>query len=362
MRLRESEIRRLPGNRVVDPLGMEIRLRACPEPSCRRVLPDELLRSRTRVLTVVGCPASGKSTLIAGMMHSARLRLERAGIAIAPVALTQNSVWRLIPNVFERAHCMEPTAIERNFDSPLFLSVGRSHYGGLLVIHEVDLANPVPDTGSEGLNRRLIRQSDAVLCVLDPLQIPTIRASVIRDLDVAGVQVDARDPAVTSPFAESDALSTLGIILSGARNGRSRRPIGGRPSIAVALSKMDVWGGLLNRLPALVDSRGSSSTAIHRLRSRIAARISGAGHIDARALGVARAFAPGLISVIDQNFLVQGYFCTQALGSRPVPAGPNGAMGIVPSEVQPKGCDELFCWLLARMFSTFDDLRVGDCG
>jgi len=360
MRLRESETRRLPGDRIVDPLGTEVRLRACPEASCRRVLPDELLRNRTRVLTVVGSSASGKSTLIAGMMHSARLRLERAGIAMAPVALTQNSVWRLIPNVFERAHCMEPTAIERDFDTPLFLSVGRSNYNGLLVIHEVDLANPVPNISGDGPNRRLIQKSDAVLCVLDPLQIPTVRASVIRDLDVAGVEVDARDPAVTSPFADPDALSAWGTILSGSRTGRSRNPIAGRPPIAVALTKMDVWAGLLKRLPDLVDSRGSSSTAIHRLRSRIAARISGAGPIDARASGVARAFAPSLTSVIDQNFLVQDFFCTQALGSRPVPAGSHGAMGVVPSEVQPKGCDVLFCWLLARMFSTFDDLCSGD--
>jgi len=217
--------------------GSETTVRVCP--NCHHRLPTHFGRVRSRLVALVGASDSGKTVYLTVLMHELN---HRAGERL------ESGVWgadeetrRIFAGEYERPMYTDgdlpgttrPVGAEQNGLRPPLVFSFATEGSGLrrsrrTLLSFFDTAGEdLTSEASVELNTRYLRSADAVLLVLDPLQMAGGRARAGHD-----VRPPER-PAVDNPFQVLQKITDL--LQDGRRAGKVSKPLG------VAFSKVDVF-------------------------------------------------------------------------------------------------------------------------
>lgn len=309
--------------------GANTTKRVCP--LCHNELPHELGMSRSCSIALVGAKEVGKSHYIAVLIHQLRNRIsDRFEASFA--ALDEQTRRRYSQDfesyVFKRRIVIPGTVSARaqiGVKRPLIYRLSMEQRG--LFIQKQRATNLVFfDTAGEDLGHidtmatetRYVAQSEGIIFLLDPLQIPAVR--------------DRLGAAVAMPSGTVHPLEIVERIVQLIRSFRGLRPSEKiRTPVALAFSKIDA-------VRALVDSR----SPIHR-----AANHDGYfDQTDAEELNesmrahVATWVGPGFDAAIRHHFESAGYFGLSALGQGP------DEQGRLPAGAAPFRVEDPLLWIL----------------
>jgi hypothetical protein len=288
-------------------------------PSCHSNLPQRYAEAESRSLALVGTRAAGKSHYIAVALHELE---HRVGPSFGGSLMMLDDASRdrldkvLTPRLYGDQIVLDATrsaSVDRDVRQPLVsrLTLGKDKKATHSNLVFFDAAGE--DLQSLGVlerEARYITQSDGLIVLLDPLQIPAVR--------------DEFDEAAELPPITADPYTMLGRIAALLREARgipSGKPI--NVPIAITLSKIDMLRGLLpgdHLLFQASPNRGRFDEASARnLSEQLRAEI--AGWLGER-----------FDSMVKAEFPVAAYFGVSALGEEPV--GGHLQNGVAPQRVE----------------------------
>lgn len=304
-------------------------------PHCHKRIEHDYITTRSRVFATIGSSDSGKSTWIGVLVKGLRDRGREFGsMATELVGDASKERYRA---VFEKALFEEGLTLRRT-DSvrasqrlePLLVMTRRPRNGSVWRPDRLLVGmNVFYDTAGEDILRRTsmdplaryLDGADAIIFVLDPLQVPSVRATV------GGVPL---------PDAASNQVDML---VRTAELLRERRGLhtGDRIAtpLAVVVTKTDSLPGLI---PA--------GSAIGRPGPRVGAYDEADGqqvNDEVRALLAEWFEGERLLNVVDGAFSDHRFFAVSALGTPPATSTELAAGGI-----HPLRAEDPMLWLLAR--------------
>ena len=313
--------------------GQDTFRRVCPE--CHNQLPAQYVETPGRIVALVGAKNAGKSTYIAVLLHELEHRLG-SELQTALVACDDRTIDRYrrdfaIP-LFEE-HRLLPTtqSAATEIRWPMVYQLSRTTEGRFRRRHDSSLTLVLFDTAGEDLGRRdlvdlhlrYLTAADAIIFLLDPLELPGAAADT---------RAEARSAGVTDP--DANPLHILSRVTEILRSGKELRP-GQRLKVplAVALTKIDVLQ------PSL-----AVQSPLHRPRPRIARLDSDdreAVHEQVRSL-LHHWHADGLDHYLRHHYAEYGYFGLSALGDLPRDGS------VAPGGIRPYRVEDPLLWLLHR--------------
>ncbi|TQM68492.1 50S ribosome-binding GTPase [Actinomadura hallensis] len=326
--------------------GLPTGNRACPE--CHNPLPSAYCDSPGRIVALVGAKNAGKSTYIAVLLHEL---MNRVGTELdaSLVACDDRTIERYKrdfarPLLEERRLLPTTASAATGPREPLVYLLTRTRRGRFSRPRNDSLALVLFDTAGEDLRSRevtdlhlrYLEAADAIIFLVDPLELPGARAGV-RDGVAGAPPPHPRDP-------DGEPLNVIARVTEALRRRYGARP--GEPlpvPVAVALTKIDVLRPALLRQSALHRSR--SGQGVLDLDDRDAV------HEQVRAL-LHEWQAGQLDTYLGQNYAEHALFGLSALGA--APEGERvGAGG-----VRPHRAEDPLLWLLYR-FGMLDGVRPG---
>ncbi|WP_329430055.1 hypothetical protein OG339_17800 [Streptosporangium sp. NBC_01495] len=332
---------RRPGRRARCPdCGRETGWRACPE--CHSRLPAEYCANPGKIVALVGAKGSGKSTYIAVLLHELMNRVG-AELDASLVPCDDRTIERYRqdfarPLYGERRllSATRPAVTDLRRD-PLVYLLTRTVRGRIRSRTE-SLTLVLFDTAGEDLRSRDVAElhlrylaaADAVIFLVDPLELPGARAAL------SGTALARSGSLEDDP--DSDPVNVIGRVTELLRRrdgGRLRIPV------AVALSKIDALRPALER-----------QSALHRARTPLGALdLDDREAVDEQVRALMDEWQAGMVDrYLRQNYTDHAFFGLSALGTVPE-ADAVGAGGIRPYRVE----DPLL-WLLYR-FKMLDGVR-----
>jgi hypothetical protein len=297
-------------------------------PLCHSRLPQLFASAMSRSMALIGTKASGKSHFVAVVLHELDHRVgpQLNGSLMLLDDYTRDRVTNeLLPRLYRNKIVLEATqsaATEVSTSSPL---AARLTIGALKDASNCNLI--FFDSAGEDLQSlsvlereaRYVTQSDGLILLIDPLQIPAIRDQLDGDIELP--------PISTDPKTMLDRVAAL---IRETRSIPADKAID--MPIALAVSKLDALRGLLPEThPALrarptgpvfdrVDARNVSDT----MRSDLVGWLG-----------------EGFDRFVHQNFSNLAFFGLSALGEPPV----NGKLA---HGVSPHRVEDPVLWLLDR--------------
>ncbi|GLW64262.1 hypothetical protein Arub01_25060 [Actinomadura rubrobrunea] len=328
--------------------GQETGNRVCPE--CHNPLPAAYCDSPGRIVALVGAKNAGKSTYIAVLLHEL---MNRVGTELdaSLVACDDRTIDRYKrdfarPLLEERRLLPTTTSAAAGPREPLvyLLTRTRTRRGRAARLgggrRTESLVLVLFDTAGEDLRSRhvtdlhlrYLEAADAVIFLVDPLQLPGARAAV------------AADPAGPDPGDDPDS-EPINIIarVTEALRARHGTPPGRRlpVPVALALTKIDALRPELLRQSAL--RRDRSGEGALDLDDREA--------VDAEVRALLHRWQAGQLDLfLDQQYEDYALFGLSALGGMPE----DGRVG--PGGVRPYRAEDPLLWLLYR-FGMLDGVR-----
>ncbi len=311
--------------------GAPTTIRVCPV--CHSTLPMHFGRIRSQLIALVGPRESGKTVFMTVLIHEFGYRLgERLGIAVAGAddetrdSFRRDYEQRLYDGRLLPAKTRSVAAERYGYRPPMvfnFKQETRRPWPGLppqTLLSFFDIAGE--DLGSMAgteLNARYLEVADAVILILDPLQM------------AGGRRRAARDAPLPEERPEDDPYSVLQRVTEMLRTGHRDRPI--RKPLAVVFTKLDA---LWPQLP--------EDSALRRPEP------SGAGFDEQDSLDVHRNVQALLHDwdgrQIDQyltyNYRRYRYFAVSALGA--IPTSDQRVSGVI----QPYRVGDPILWLLSE--------------
>ncbi|GLZ16166.1 hypothetical protein Acsp04_64010 [Actinomadura sp. NBRC 104425] len=338
--------------------GQETGNRVCPE--CHNPLPSAYCDSPGRIVALVGAKNAGKSTYIAVLLHEL---MNRVGTELdaSLVACDDRTIDRYKrdfarPLLEERRLLPTTASAATSAREPLVYLLTRTRTrrgrgprlgGGRLRggRRTESLALVLFDTAGEDLRSRhvtdlhlrYLEAADAIIFLVDPLELPGARASVTAVPPGAGAGDDPDSEPINIIARVTDALRAR----HGIPPGR-RLPI----PVAVALTKIDALRpGLLRQ------------SALHRTRSGEGALdLDDREAVDAQVRALLHEWHAGQLDVyLDQQYSDYALFGVSALGGMPE----DGRVG--PGGVRPYRAEDPLLWLLYR-FGMLDGVRPQPAG
>ncbi|WP_170321655.1 TRAFAC clade GTPase domain-containing protein [Acrocarpospora pleiomorpha] len=331
---------RRPGRRASCPeCGRETSRRACPQ--CHSRLAAEYCANPGKIVALVGAKGSGKSTYIAVLLHELMNRVgAELDASLTPcddrtIERYRQEFARPLYGEHRLLRATQSAVTDRGRD-PLVYLLTRTIRGRLRTRAE-SLTLVLFDTAGEDLRSRdvselhlrYLRAADAIVFLVDPLELPGARAALNGTALARSGGLDD-DP-------DSDPLNVITRVTELLR--QSRGPL--TVPVAVALSKIDALRPSLAR-----------QSALHRARVP-----SGALDLDDReavheqVLALLEEWQAGVVGrYLRQNYTDHALFGLSALGAVPEVESV-GAGGIRPYRVE----DPLL-WLLYR-FKMLDGVR-----
>ncbi|HEY8479602.1 MAG TPA: hypothetical protein VIL71_07200 [Spirillospora sp.] len=327
--------------------GLPTGNRACPE--CHNPLPAAYCDSPGRIVALVGAKNAGKSTYIAVLLHEL---MNRVGTELdaSLVACDDRTIERYKrdfarPLLEERRLLPTTASAATGPREPLVYLLTRTRRGRFSRTRNDSLALVLFDTAGEDLHSRevtdlhlrYLEAADAIIFLIDPLELPGARA---------GVRAEIRDGAAgpRPPGPGGEPLDVIARVTEMLRQRHGTRP--GEPlpvPVAVALTKLDVLRPGLLRQSALLRSRPALGALDLDDRDAV--------HEQVRAL-LHEWQAGGLDTYLRQNYADHALFALSALGA--APEGERvGAGG-----VRPHRAEDPLLWLLYR-FGMLDGVRPG---
>ncbi|TDC88372.1 zinc ribbon domain-containing protein [Actinomadura sp. 7K507] len=323
--------------------------RACPE--CHNPLPSAYCDSPGRIVALVGAKNAGKSTYIAVLLHEL---MNRVGTELdsSLVACDDRTIERYKrdfarPLLEERRLLPTTASAATGPREPLVYLLTRTRRGRFSRPRNDSLALVLFDTAGEDLRSRevtdlhlrYLEAADAIIFLVDPLELPGARTGVRDSVPAAR---PAHSPQALDP--DSEPLNVIARVTDTLRQRHGTRP--GEPlpvPVAVALTKIDALRPALLRQSALHRSR--SGQGVLDLDDRDAV------HEQVRAL-LHEWQAGQLDTYLGQHYADHALFGLSALGG--VPEGERvGAGG-----VRPYRAEDPLLWLLHR-FGMLDGVRPG---
>jgi Double-GTPase 2 len=220
--------------------GAQTTTRVCPR--CHSILPVHFGRIQSQLIALVGARDSGKTVFMTVLMHEFAHRLgERLGASIPGADDETRKIFRLDyeQRLYEGHSLPDPTfkvAAERQgYRPPMvfrFMRQARSRFGGSTrqtLLSFFDTAGEDLTTkASTELNGRYLEAADAIILILDPLQM------------AGGRRLAASEALQQEPRPEDDPYSVLQriteMLQAGRRDERVRKPL------AVVFTKLDaLW-------------------------------------------------------------------------------------------------------------------------
>lgn len=325
--------------------GLPAGNRACPH--CHNPLPSAYCDSPGRIVALVGAKNAGKSTYIAVLLHEL---MNRVGTELdaSLVACDDRTIERYKrdfarPLLEERRLLPTTASAATGPREPLVYLLTRTRRGRFSRPRNDSLALVLFDTAGEDLRSRevtdlhlrYLEAADAIIFLVDPLELPGARAGV-RDA-VPGPRAAGDDP-------DSEPLNIIARVTEALRQRHGARP--GEPlpvPAAVALTKIDVLRPALLRQSALHRSR--SGRGVLDLDDRDA--------VDEQVRALLHDWQAGqLDTYLGQQYADHALFGLSALGGIP-DRGRVGAGG-----VRPYRAEDPLLWLLYR-FGMLDGVRPG---
>ncbi|MEV5829480.1 hypothetical protein AB0L25_28345 [Spirillospora sp. NPDC052242] len=319
--------------------------RVCPR--CHNPLPPAYCDSPGRIVALVGAKNAGKSTYIAVLLHEL---MNRVGTELdaSLVACDDRTIERYKrdfarPLLEERRLLPTTASAATSPREPLVYLLTRTRRGRFARARNDSLALVLFDTAGEDLRSRevtdlhlrYLEAADAVIFLVDPLELPGARPG-LRDA-VPAPRVPGEDP-------DSEPLNVIARVTDTLRGRHGARP--GEPlpvPVAVALTKMDALRPDLLRQSALHRTR--TGAGVLDLDDRDAV------HEQVRAL-LHDWQAGQLDTYLGQQYAEHAFFALSALGGVPED-GRVGAGG-----VRPHRAEDPLLWLLYR-FGMLDGVRPG---
>ncbi|WP_255205711.1 GTPase [Actinomadura sp. BRA 177] len=325
--------------------GLPTGNRACPE--CHNPLPSAYCDSPGRIVALVGAKNAGKSTYIAVLLHEL---MNRVGTELdaSLVACDDRTIERYKrdfarPLLEERRLLPTTTSAATGPREPLVYLLTRTRRGRFSRARNESLALVLFDTAGEDLRSRevtdlhlrYLEAADAVIFLVDPLELPGARAGV-RDA-VPGPRVAGEDP-------DSEPLNVIARVTETLRQRHGTRP--GEPlpvPVAVSLTKIDVLR------PGLLEQ-----SALHRSRSgQGVLDLDDRDAVNEQVRALLHEWQAGqLDTYLGQQYADHALFGLSALGALPE-RGRVGAGG-----VRPYRAEDPLLWLLYR-FGMLDGVRPG---
>ncbi|WP_242906869.1 TRAFAC clade GTPase domain-containing protein [Actinomadura terrae] len=318
--------------------------RACPE--CHNPLPAAYCDSPGRIVALVGAKNAGKSTYIAVLLHEL---MNRVGTELdaSLVACDDRTIERYKrdfarPLLEERRLLPTTASAATGPREPLVYLLTRTRRGRFARPRNESLALVLFDTAGEDLRSReatdlhlrYLEAADAVIFLVDPLELPGARTGLA---DVPIPRGAGEDP-------DSEPLNVIARVTETLRQRHGARP--GEPlpvPVAVALTKIDALRPALLRQSALHRTRAGSG--VLDLDDREA--------VDAQVRALLHDWSAGqLDTYLGQQYAEHALFGLSALGGIPE-AGRVGAGG-----VRPHRAEDPLLWLLYR-FGMLDGVRPG---
>ncbi|MEU9022379.1 hypothetical protein [Actinomadura sp. NPDC048394] len=319
--------------------------RACPE--CHNPLPSAYCDSPGRIVALVGAKNAGKSTYIAVLLHEL---MNRVGTELdaSLVACDDRTIERYKrdfarPLLEERRLLPTTASAATGPREPLVYLLTRTRRGRWSRARNDSLALVLFDTAGEDLRSRevtdlhlrYLEAADAIIFLVDPLELPGARA---------GVSDTVPEPRGPGDDPDSEPLNIIARVTDALRQRHGTRP--GEPlpvPVAVALTKIDALRPDLLRQSALRRSR--AGTGVLDLDDREA--------VNEQVRALLHEWQAGqLDTYLGQQYAEHALFGLSALGGVPED-GRVGAGG-----VRPHRAEDPLLWLLYR-FGMLDGVRPG---
>ncbi len=333
---------RRPGRRADCPrCGRSTGWRVCPE--CHNRLPAEYCANPGKIVALVGAKGSGKSTYIAVLLHELTNRVG-AELDASLVACDDRTITRYKQDFARPLYgeqrllsTTRPAATEPR--DPLVYLLTRT-VPGRLRSKTMSLTLVLFDTAGEDLRSRestethlrYLNAADAIVFLVDPLELPGAKAS-LSGLAQVRSGVNAGDP-------DSDPINVISrvteLLRDRAGSGRLKVPV------AVALSKIDALQEGMDAQSALHRARTPSGTLDLDDREAV--------HEQVRAL--LDDWQAGMVDrYLRQHFTDFALFGLSALGGVP------GADAVGPGGIRPYRVEDPLLWLLHR-FGMLAGVRI----
>lgn len=304
----------------------------CPE--CHNDLPSQYAETPSRTIALIGAKEAGKSHYIAVLIHELE---NRVGLSFnASLSTADEQTRRRYTNDFRKHLYVDrvtipPTASARALGSVRVPLVYRVSFAGggpfgrgvrvtTLVFFDT-AGEDLTDIDLMSTETRYIANSDGLIFLLDPLQIPAVRQQV--------------DPEVPLPAESTSPQDIIARVAQLVRESNGLRPTQKlRPPVALAFSKMDAVRPILD--PGSPVHRASE----HDGRFDVSA--AERTHESMRSY-VHEWVGSGLDQFMLHNFESYSYFGVSALGAPP------GTRGELHLGVAPFRVEDPLLWILYRL-------------
>lgn len=295
-------------------------------PNCHSDLPQRFAEAPSRSMALIGTKASGKSNFVAVALHELEHRVGPrfdGSLMLLDDASRTRVDKDLMPRLYGQGLVLEASASARTdsrIREPLVArltlgAAGRASQSNLVFF----------DSAGEDLESldvlereaRYITQSDGLILLADPLQIPAVRDELAGSVELPEEPVDTYR-----------MLGRVAALLREARGIPSGRPID--VPLALTVSKFDAVR------PLLPESHPVFSLSTHdgRFDPQVARSVSAAVRSD-----LAGWLGERLDSFVKQEFQSVSYFGLSALGESPVDSR-------LPNGVAPHRVEDPILWML----------------
>lgn len=295
-------------------------------PNCHSDLPQRFAEVPSRSLALIGTKASGKSNFIAVALHELEHRVGprfEGSLMLLDDASRTRVDRELMPRLYGQGLVLEASASARTdarIRDPLVARLTLGPAGSASQTNLVFFDSAGEDLESlDVLEReaRYITQSDGLILLVDPLQIPAVRDELGNSVELPPEPVDAYK-----------MLGRVAALLREARGIPANQPID--VPLALAVSKFDAVRPLLPEGHPVF----SLSTHDGHFDPQIARSVSAAVRADLAAWTGAR-----LDSFVKTEFATVSYFGLSALGDSPVDSR-------LPNGVAPHRVEDPILWML----------------
>jgi hypothetical protein len=284
-------------------------------PNCHSNLPQRFADAPSRSMALIGTKASGKSHFIAVVLHELEHRIGPRfnGSLTALNDSTRDRIDKdLHPRLYESGVVLEPTQSVRGnvaTREPLVARLTLGSKPSNLVFFD-SAGEDLEHLDVLELEGRYVTQSDGLVLLVDPLQIPAVRDDLEGSVELPDVTADVYG-----------MLGRLAGIIREARGIPANKPID--MPLAIAVSKVDALRGILpDSHPVFAMPRYDGA-----FDATIARNISEALRADAVAW-----LGERLDTFLKQEFTTYSFFGVSALGESPV--GGRLRNGVSPHRVE----------------------------
>ncbi len=288
-------------------------------PTCHSRLPQLYTASESRSMALIGTKASGKSHYVTVVLHELEHRVGprlNGSLMLLDEYTRDRMANELLPRLYEQRVVLEATrsaATDVTTQLPLAtrLSLGTdkiTHHSNLIFFDAA--GEDLQSLSALEREARYVTQSDGVVILVDPLQIPMIRDELEGSLELPEASQDVKT-----------MLMRVAALMREARGIPAQKPID--VPLALVVSKLDAIRPLLPEShPAL-----AANVLEGAYDRRDARNVNDTVRADlASWLGV------GFDHFVQQNFSKVGHFAVSALGE--TPSGGRLSHGVSPHRVE----------------------------